>query len=621
MQKFIGLLSKVNLRKTNIFLILCVPGLCFSNSDLELFFRCLKVMDYECASHKIEIQRDEELSNPIEVLLKIVQFQESQHFDQGLLKTSSIDSTITHLIIGHNELLKENYSSIKSYEAFSRALNISNTIGNKELTKFCIVSILQLLRKEIFIGSRQFEIYLNQFRELIDSRDDEIILAYFDVVFSSKENEDLTVDEGYAKKMEKLDMYFEHLPRTHPYFPYYAYEKGAQFKLDDAFGEATTWFKNALDYCDKPHLNNLKSTLYWQLSHNYLLGGNLQNAEFYLRLSEEWSTGLRGQFYDHRLKAWILDAKKEFDSAYYYLNSSVELEYKMGAKNNTLETALLSVENETEKLKLDKLQLDNRRKTNQNYLIMTLSLLAIGTITAVFLHKNTTKKRQLAEQTALLEQQKVETLLKEQELVSIDAMIEGQEKERQKVANELHDDLGSLMATVKLHFDNVKVDKKDPAMKNAQHLLEKAYQKIRGMAHAKNSGVMANQGLLPAVQKMARTISETNALQVTVEDFGLTDRMENSLELTLFRILQELVANIIKHAGATKASIQFTQHEDQLNIIVEDNGKGFEMGKVKTTANGMGLTTIEKRIEHLEGSFTVDSVPGKGTSILIDIPV
>jgi len=120
---------------------------------------------------------------------------------------------------------------------------------------------------------------------------------------------------------------------------------------------------------------------------------------------------------------------------------------------------------------------------------------------------------------------------------------------------------------------------------------------------------------------MAKTINETNALKVTVEEFGLAERMENSLELSIFRIIQELTANIIKHAEASKANIQFTQHDDKLNIIVEDNGKGFDMSAVKRSEKGMGLGSIEKRIEHLEGSFTVDSILSKGTSILIDIPV
>ena len=132
---------------------------------------------------------------------------------------------------------------------------------------------------------------------------------------------------------------------------------------------------------------------------------------------------------------------------------------------------------------------------------------------------------------------------------------------------------------------------------------------------------MSNQGLLPAIQKMARTISETNALEVTVEDFGLGERMENSLELMIFRMIQELVANAIKHAKATKVDIHLTQHEKSLNIIVADNGKGFDRTKLGPDPTGIGLTNVEKRVEHLEGSFTIDSVLGKGTSILIDIPV
>jgi signal transduction histidine kinase len=578
-------------------------------------------MDYECASQNIKNYEDNGLSYQAVILLELVKFQKPQILDQSVSKPSQINHSVSSLIEGYNELFKDDYSSIKAYKAFSKALNLSNNTSNNELTKFCIVSILEILRKEIFIGSSQFATYLNHFKELVNSKEDEIILTYFEVVFASKENENLNVADGYANKMNKLDSLFKGLEFGHSYFPFYAYEKGTQFKLNSEYIEASKWFKKAIDFCSKPHLNALKGTLYWQLSHNNFLMGDIKNADFFLRKSQDHSSGLRGLFYDHRLKAWIFEAKMQFDSAYYYMDSSVELEYKMGAKNNSLETALLSVENQTEKLKLDKLQLDNRRKTNQNYLVMAFSLLIIGGITAVFLQKNTTKKRQLAEKEALLKQERVENLLKEQELVSIDAMIEGQEKERQRVANELHDDLGSLMATIKLHFDNSKVSKKDSALQNAQKLLEEAYQKVRGMAHSKNSGVMSDQGLLPAIKKMAKVITETNALAVTVEDFGMGDRLENSLELNLFRMVQELVANTIKHAEATQVNIQLTQHEDNLNIIIEDNGKGFDRSKVDTSKTGMGLTTIEKRVEHLEGNFTVDSVLGKGTSILIDIPV
>ena len=140
------------------------------------------------------------------------------------------------------------------------------------------------------------------------------------------------------------------------------------------------------------------------------------------------------------------------------------------------------------------------------------------------------------------------------------------------------------------------------------------------MAHVKNSGVIAKNGLLPAVQKLARNASGVNGLTIEVEDYGLEERLENTLEISVFRIIQELVTNIIKHAQATQASIAINQYEDSLNIIIEDNGKGFNAKRLPQK-EGMGLFSIEKRIEHLEGGIEIDSTPGKGTHILIDIPL
>ena len=200
-------------------------------------------------------------------------------------------------------------------------------------------------------------------------------------------------------------------------------------------------------------------------------------------------------------------------------------------------------------------------------------------------------------------------------------MIEGQEKERQRIANDLHDDLGGLMATVKLHFNALK-DKKSPELFNkTNELIDEAYDKVRSVAHAKNSGVIAKQGLLSAVTNMAEKISSSNKIAIEVHDHGLENRLENSLELTIFRIIQELITNTIKHAEATKASIHLTHHEDSLNIMVEDNGKGFNPSQITKTNKGMGISSIDKRIEHLNGTMTIESEPDKGTTTIIDIPL
>ena len=534
---------------------------------------------------------------------------------------NDIEKLYVFLIEGINIVNNEEENTLKAYQNFSKAIQISDRLDFNEGLKFSLINMLSLLGREFFLDKEKSVSYLKHLKELKSTQTDDLVISLVELNLKSKENTDLESVKENKRNLRKIDSLFKMISDEHALKAEYYYSKAIQAKLRKDLDESIFYMHKANSLFDVKFQREKLQTSIWQLSSIYYLKKQSDSALFYLNESRKLSNSYRDQFYDERLASWIYSSVKQYDSAYVYLERSVRSDIKSDAKKNSLQSGLLAVENETEKLKLDKLQLDNQRKTNQNYFITALAVLIIGTITAIFLQKNTTKQRKLAEQEALIEQQKVETLLREQELVSLDAMIAGQEKERTKVANELHDDLGSLMATVKLHFDNVKVDEKDPAMKSAQNLLEKAYQKIRGMAHAKNSGVMANQGLLPAVQKMARTINETSALEVSVEDFGLADRMENSLELTIFRILQELITNIIKHAQASKASIQFTQHEDKLNIIVEDNGSGFDMSTAKRNSSGMGLGTIEKRIEHLEGSFTVDSVLGKGTSILIDIPV
>jgi two-component system, NarL family, sensor histidine kinase DegS len=275
---------------------------------------------------------------------------------------------------------------------------------------------------------------------------------------------------------------------------------------------------------------------------------------------------------------------------------------------------------ENQELKIQNLESEAKRRRNQNIALGLGVTLALGSVIAFLLFKNTKRKQKLAEQEKVLESQKLTTVLKEQELMAIDAMIEGQEKERQRIANDLHDDLGGLMATLKLHFNALKDNDTPELFEKTNDLIEEAYQKVRTVAHAKNSGVIAKQGLLKAVQHMAEKVSESNTIAIEVIDHGLDNRLENSLELTLFRIVQELITNIIKHADATEATIHLTNHEESINIMVEDNGKGFNPSRVTKTNSGMGISSIDKRVEHLDGKLTIESEKNKGTTVIIDIP-
>ena len=184
-----------------------------------------------------------------------------------------------------------------------------------------------------------------------------------------------------------------------------------------------------------------------------------------------------------------------------------------------------------------------------------------------------------------------------------------------------------MLATLKLNFENLKRHDTDSDNKEAKlfektdSLIDEAYQKVRNISHLKNLGVIGSEGLVVAVKKMAEKMSVLNKLQINVIPHGLNERLENTLEVTLFRIIQELCTNIIKHSEATEVNINLTQYENnELNIIVEDNGKGFDSKNIVATS-GIGLKNIEKKIEQMNGTFTIDSNISVGTSIIIDLPI
>lgn len=247
----------------------------------------------------------------------------------------------------------------------------------------------------------------------------------------------------------------------------------------------------------------------------------------------------------------------------------------------------------------------------------------VGWLISYLIFKNAKRKHQIVEQERKLEIQTIEKELNKKELTTIDLMLSRQEKERQRLANNLHDNLGSTLATIKLNIQNLnnhQPENHPRVFESITTLINEAYQKVREIAHEKSSGVMAKEGLLPAVQKLARQFSSHKNLQISVQDFGLENRLENSLEIALYRIIQELVTNIFKHAEATESTISLTNHDSNLNIVVEDNGKGFE-SKSFALKDGMGLASIEKRVEHLGGTMEIDSSPKHGTSIIINIPL
>ncbi|MFY0602164.1 MAG: sensor histidine kinase [Cyclobacteriaceae bacterium] len=255
--------------------------------------------------------------------------------------------------------------------------------------------------------------------------------------------------------------------------------------------------------------------------------------------------------------------------------------------------------------------------------VLILVVLIIFMVSFFFIKsKNRRNRLLLIEKDKDLAQQKVVELLKDQEVYAMNAMIEGQEGERKRIAQDLHDRLGSILTTVKLHFKSVEESieelksRSHTQYEKANELLDEACEEVRKIAHDMDSGLLSKFGLIAALKSLAESVTATRRLDLKILTFGLDEkRFEYEKEIELYRIIQELLSNTLKHAKASEMNIQLIKKEDNLNLIVDDNGIGFDY---ETVQSGMGLKNVLYRSEKLNGDMKVDSGKGNGTTITID---
>jgi two-component system, NarL family, sensor kinase len=125
-------------------------------------------------------------------------------------------------------------------------------------------------------------------------------------------------------------------------------------------------------------------------------------------------------------------------------------------------------------------------------------------------------------------------------------------------------------------------------------------------------------GLTAALQNLLNQIHSKNKLQIHYSHYGFEERLNEATELNIYRIVLECINNTVQHADATTATVQLIKHEHYINIVVEDNGKGFDA--TNETVSGNGLYNIFTRVQNSRGTIDIDSQPGSGTSIIIDLP-
>lgn len=351
---------------------------------------------------------------------------------------------------------------------------------------------------------------------------------------------------------------------------------------------------NALDGAIQLGDGDLRAQIHWALQDHYHTLNNLDLA------------------YEHLL--WYVGLSDSLSSAQFDANVAIhetrlrvqQQEHRLAEQKQAL--ALAATE-------------DRRKSIQRNALLgATIASLLVATL----LFRSMRNRQRLAQKEKELHSEKIDQLLSQQEMKSINAMLEGQEQERARVSKELHDHVGHLLGTIKHQLGQLEEQVADvKSEQTVQYrkvtgLLDNAAGALRRISHDMAAATLNRFGLEKALKDLRDTIHINGRLQVELNTFGLEHPLERGVEIAVYRIIQEAVSNVLKHAQANEMSIAVTHAPGRMSVLVSDNGQGFDTDK---TSHGVGLANIRSRAAALGAQVQIDSTPGKGTTVNVECPV
>ncbi|MBK8828478.1 MAG: hypothetical protein IPO26_17785 [Saprospiraceae bacterium] len=366
-------------------------------------------------------------------------------------------------------------------------------------------------------------------------------------------------------------------------------------KLKQDYPKALKYLNKAKEILPFQPFSELRKYINKELADVYSLSGNPHKAYMYLR---DYTV----------LNDSILNKNR--------LASFTNLALKYGTKEKQTSIELLKIEKEYEISK-------NNAQRRTLYILafgLFIVLLSLYFIIKFYDQRISTTKI-ITEQKEEINQQKIRELEDNMKMNSMRSVIEGQETERERIAKDLHDSLGGLLSTIKLHFDHVSSKNSElqhqKEYNQAYQLLDTAVDEVRTISRDLQPGSLQNLGLVPAIKDLINRFEAENYPDIDFQYYEMPDKIDKMISLSVYRIVQELLTNSLKHAQATEILIQINTEEDELVIQYEDDGIGFDQSNLKR--KGMGLENIRSRVNYMHGSISIESENAMGMAVMIRI--
>jgi len=377
-----------------------------------------------------------------------------------------------------------------------------------------------------------------------------------------------------------------------------------------------------------------EATAYLGLGYYYLSQNNLREASKYAQLSTDKSSSinsweqLAGAYSLHGLIALSKNQHFVFQS-YNNKRDSIELL----AVNDRIMKNIQDLETkyETEKkmrqinqLEQEKSQQELKLTRNRFVLItlggVTITILIIGFL----LIRGYSQKQLILKQEKELSEKRISELENEKLLEVAEAVLKGQDQERTRLARDLHDGLGGMLSGIKLSFLNLMETKaRNTDDKQLLHrsvdMLDGSIRELRRVAHNMMPEILLKFGLDTALRDYCEKISESGTLSISYQSFNLENiQVGQTIQITIYRIVQELINNVVKHAGASNVFVQLARIDTRLTISVEDDGCGFDVS-ILDQSPGIGWANTRNRVDYLLGKIDIQSSKNKGTAVNIEL--
>ncbi|MDQ3017719.1 MAG: histidine kinase [Bacteroidota bacterium] len=336
--------------------------------------------------------------------------------------------------------------------------------------------------------------------------------------------------------------------------------------------------------------------------------------ELYRKLAESYE---RMQDYPGALE--VMKTYNAFnDSLSIATNYSSIQEMAMRFQNNERQTQIREMEREK-----NITELKSKISTVGSYglLVAAVIVLIVSYVIIRSYQERLNATQIITKQNEEINQRKIIELESNLKLETMSSMLQGQEVERERIARDLHDSLGGLLSTVKLHFDAIQTKNPDISKhkeyNKAYTLLDEACDEVRTISNNMQPGALLKMGIVPAINDLVNRIQSEDTPHIEFIHYGPLEQMPLGVTLHIYRIVQELLFNCMKHAQAKEVLVQLIRNEEDLEIMVEDDGTGYDRTEVK---KGMGTENVLARVNFLKGEISIHSVIGTGTTTTITVP-